>query len=150
MAGKIIGRATIRADGKSFSTENGATLNPGGFAREPVNSDQGYAGYAETHVNAEVSCNVICDDETNVTTLNAITEATLTFECGNGVAYVVRRASVAEPAQLDTSNNRATVAYFVFKVLWTLVYVAFLIFVAYWLLRILWSMAALIAEVIFF
>jgi hypothetical protein len=108
MAGKIIGRAYIRLNGETIDSQNGATLNPGGFTREAVNSDSGYAGYTEKHVNAEISCSVVVTDETDIVKLGAITEATVTFEAGNGAVYVIRRGTVAEPPEYNSGDGTAS------------------------------------------
>ncbi|MDR2507611.1 MAG: phage tail tube protein [Candidatus Accumulibacter sp.] len=103
----IIGRAYIRVNGMNLNSLNGATLNPGGFTREPVLSDYGYAGYTEKTVNSEVSCDVAISDVDDITALGKIVDTTITFEGGNGAVYVIRHASVSEPPELDSSENKA-------------------------------------------
>lgn len=112
MAGKIIGRAYIRLNGQTIDSMNGATLNIGGETREPVNSDSGYAGYTGKEVNSEITCDVVVTDETDLTALAAITEATVTFESGNGAVYVIRRGTVAEPPEYNSADGTASLKIF--------------------------------------
>jgi hypothetical protein len=112
MAAQLSGRAYIRHNGNTFRSMDGAKLKPGGIVREPVNSVHGYAGYTEKQTNAEVSCDVVCEANTNLVELNQISGATVTFESSNGAVYLIRDASSTGEMEFDSSTSVASITLF--------------------------------------
>jgi len=99
---KIIGQVEITAGGITFEVLPGATLNPGGVTRQSVMSTRGRAGFTETVTAASVTCTIVFNSTADIVTLRDMTGATLMFDCGNGVSYVVRNADVLNPPPLDS------------------------------------------------
>jgi hypothetical protein len=112
MSGLLNGRAFIRHNGNTFRSMDGAKLKPGGIAREPVNTVHGYVGCNERQINAEITCDVVCDVETDLIALNNITGATVTFETSNGATYLIRNASTNGEMEFDSSTSAASITLF--------------------------------------
>ncbi|HTN30671.1 MAG TPA: phage tail tube protein [Pseudomonas sp.] len=105
MSGKVTGIATIRVDGREIPTERGATLNPGG-----VNRTTRMAG-RRVHFNEEpvaptLQCTVLHTPDVDLIELNAITNATVLFECDNGQDYMLSGAFVTETAELNSGEGQ--------------------------------------------
>ena len=107
MAGKnqITGRAKIKVDGKSLSSESGATLNPGGSNRPPKTGGGKVHGYSEEDVAPSLECVIFHKKDTSIIELSDITGATVTFDTDTGVQFILRDAWTSEPAALDTANG---------------------------------------------
>lgn len=115
MAKQITGKAFIRVDGAELETLEGATFNPGGMSREPVNGYAAY-GYKESVVNPLVTCSIAHTSDISLKELEAIVDATVIFETDTGKRFIMRESWVTEPPELDAtagtvSLNLAGIAY---------------------------------------
>lgn len=99
---KLTGRAYIDVPGFGrLSTNQGATLNPGGKNRSEVISDQAVEGFREALAAPEVTCTVNHRSGVSLKQLGDITNANITFETDTGSVWVVRNAWAVEPTALS-------------------------------------------------
>lgn len=103
---RITGIATIMVDGTRLATENGATLDPGGYNREPERHG-GDTYYKEDEVPPMVECNVLHTSETDIIALSNITGATIVFEANTGQKYILRGAFATTPVPLDSGSGKS-------------------------------------------
>ena len=112
MAGKLFGRAFIRVNGSTMPTIAGTgKINLGGIERTAVNGDFGFLGSTEKTVNGEVECDVAVDAALDLQALGNTVEATITFECDSGQAFVLRNAVLAAPIELQSGDGKATLRF---------------------------------------
>lgn len=104
---KKFGRATVRVNGKSYDTERGSTLDPGGVKREPRPGSNSTGGFTEELVPAKVEVTILFGEGDSLAEINAITDATIVFECDTGQTYIVRNGYSAEPVQLTEGEGKA-------------------------------------------
>jgi hypothetical protein len=95
---RVLGRATIKFDGRVLLTNKGAKLNTGGVERKTVEGDVVH-GYAEEVKAPFVECEVSVTKDTSLMEYNNITDATVTFECDTGQIYVLRNAWSEKPSE---------------------------------------------------
>ncbi|NBB17554.1 hypothetical protein GVN21_19505 [Caulobacter sp. SLTY] len=91
MSGKIHGRSTIKANGKTYKTMKGATLDPGGISREPKPGDNDADAYTETLDASTMECSIQIREGTSLAEIQALTDATLMFVCDTGQTYMIRK-----------------------------------------------------------
>jgi hypothetical protein len=103
------GRITIKVDGDSLQSKEGASLQVGGIQREPVMSDQGGIFHKEKFEPSMIQATLIHTTQTDLDTLRALTSATINFEGDDGVVYVVRGAFFTSAGEL--SNGEISVSF---------------------------------------
>ena len=109
MAMRIQGRVTIKNDGVSLNSENGAEIMLGGIPRAWVGNDQGGGGYQEGVVMpGQVSCTVLVDELFRAEGFDG-TNLTIEFNADNGLAFVIREAFLTD--RLSISNGKCAVVY---------------------------------------
>ncbi|MDR1368486.1 MAG: phage tail tube protein [Candidatus Accumulibacter sp.] len=106
------GIAYIRVDGLTLASMPGATLNPGGFTREPVITDSGIVGSIEKPVEARVKCDAAISTEDDLAKIAATVNATITFETSAGATYLVRAAVCAAPPEYSSDSAKASLEFF--------------------------------------
>lgn len=104
MSGKLTGIATIRVDGKEYSTEKGATLNPGGPKRTPKTSGN-RVFYTEERVPPSIQATALHSEDVDIIEVGNIVNATVLFECDNGQDYMLTGAFVTDPAELNSGEG---------------------------------------------
>lgn len=106
---QLQGRATIKRDGVSFVTANGATLMFGGRPREAVSDDQGRIHYREGETTpGGVRCTVLVDADFRQANVNGA-DLTVEFVADTGQTYVINEAFLVTPIEL--SNGQVEVEY---------------------------------------
>ncbi|TKF30788.1 phage tail protein [Vibrio kanaloae] len=103
--GKILGQVTVRANSKQLKTKKGSTLNPGGTSKTPHVGPKRIWGFSEDFVPSTLSTVIAADEDVDVVEINAMTDATLTWEGDNGVDYMITGASPQEPFVLSDSGE---------------------------------------------
>jgi Phage tail tube protein len=103
---RITGIAEITVDGQRLATENGATLDPGGYNREPERHG-GDTYYKEEEVSPSLECNVLHTSETDILALSAITGATVIFKANTGQRYMLRGAFATATVPLDSGSGKS-------------------------------------------
>lgn len=104
--GRITGIAEITVDGKRLATENGATLNPGGFNRVPERHG-GDTYFKDEEVPPMLECNVLHTSETDIIALSNIVGATVLFKANTGQRFQLRGAVTTEVVPLDSSSGKS-------------------------------------------
>jgi hypothetical protein len=97
---QITGKATIRVDGRTYQTLDGATLSLGGQTRTTVKGDVVH-GYKEEVMEPTLECKVSHTSDISLIAMSAVTAATVEFETDTGVIFILRDAWCAEPASLS-------------------------------------------------
>lgn len=107
MTSKYLGRVFIRANGESLaSTPDSASLDPGGITRSEVMGDHGYLGYTEKMAPGVIECEIAVNANTSAQRIQAITDATITFEGDTGQVWVVRNAACAETVKIQNGKAK--------------------------------------------
>lgn len=102
---QITGMATVKVDGSELLSEVGATLNVGGRSREAVLGPRGVQGYRESPEAPELTVTIRHTNDTDMLSLARITDATALFETDTGDTYLLRRAFITEPPEVDASTG---------------------------------------------
>lgn len=109
MAKQTQGRATIKKDGVSLVTANGATIMFGGRPRESVSDDQGGIHYREGDTTpGGVRCTVLVTEDFRQANVEG-TGLTVEFVADTGQTYIINDAFLSTP--LEMSNGQVEVEY---------------------------------------
>lgn len=98
---QITGKCTVRVDGEELLKEVGGTLNVGGSEREAQMGPRGVNGFKENPVAPSLQITAHHTADTDIVRLAGISSATVLFETDTGHSYLLRRAFVTEPPELD-------------------------------------------------
>jgi hypothetical protein len=101
----ILGEATIRANGTELKTTGTAKFYPGGKRRTTHTGGGKVRGFSEQTVEPYIECQLAADNDVDVIAINAITDATITFEGNNGLSYMVTGATLAEPIGISDEGK---------------------------------------------
>lgn len=101
---QVIGRATVKYNGKILLTDKGAKLNLGGVNRKAVVGDRVH-GYAEEAVEASIDCVISVTKNTNLNEIKAITDATITFEADTGQLWALKNAWSSVPPEITAGEG---------------------------------------------
>lgn len=88
---KLIGRATIRLNGKFVDTQEGAQLTPGGIKNNERMGTHNFH-YNESLMPAILTCSVPVSAGVSITELQRMADAEITFEADTGQSYIIRNA----------------------------------------------------------
>jgi hypothetical protein len=103
--GQLTGRATVTAAGKRLPTkEKTAKINIGGVTRKGEMGDGGVLGYTETGEVPFVECVIAHSANVSLAEINAITDATVSFDTDTKKSYVLRNAWCAKANELDKGD----------------------------------------------
>lgn len=105
----VFGRAFITIGGKRYNTKEGATLKLGGISREPVVGDSGLAGSQEKIEAGQIECTIIATADVSVTDIQAIKDASVSFDCDNGKSFVSSDAFNGPVPDLSRDGIKATI-----------------------------------------
>lgn len=109
---KYLGRAFVRANGLTIASLPGsAKLNPGGVERSPVVGDFGMLGYTEKPIHAEVECDIAVGADTDLAALQNMVDGTVTFEGDTGQTWIVRKACLAAPINVQSGDGKASIKF---------------------------------------
>jgi hypothetical protein len=114
--GQVLGEVTIRSNGKQFKTKGGAVLNPGGYSRTQHVGPGKVWGKSKKYSPPSIEMVIAADEDVDVMEINAIEDATLTWEGDNGVSYMMTKASTNEPASLREESGDIATTFFGDKV----------------------------------
>lgn len=110
----VFGKAVISIAGKRYNTKEGASLDIGGISREPVMSDSGLAGSQEKYEAGKIECTIIATGDVSVTEIQAIKDASVSFDCDNGKSFISADAFNGPIPSLSRDGIKATI-YGMFK-----------------------------------
>lgn len=102
--GQLLGRATIRVDGRVIETAKGASLDLGGTKRNPIVYGR-KVGYAEETMNAMIEGETSLEEGMTLEDLRNIAGAVVTFACDTGQSYVVRDAFITDTINLKDGDG---------------------------------------------
>ena len=109
MSMKIQGRVTLKKDGTTLNTKNGAEIQLGGIPREWVANDQRGGGHREGEcMPGVVTCTVLVDQNFVASGFDG-DDITIEFITDNGLTFVIREAAMKDP--LSISNGECQVVY---------------------------------------
>ncbi|HEX7124682.1 MAG TPA: phage tail tube protein [Thermodesulfobacteriota bacterium] len=94
--GRVLGRATIKADGQLLETKPGAKLDLGGVTRSSILSNSS-VDFAEQPKQARLECEISLKGGMRLADLQKMRDVTVTFEADTGQSYVVRNAFLVDP-----------------------------------------------------
>ncbi|MDM5074681.1 MULTISPECIES: phage tail tube protein [Aeromonas] len=114
--GMILGEVTIRANGKQLKTKAGAVLNPGGYTRTQHTGSGKTWGKSRKYSPPSIELVIAADEDVDVIEINAMENATMTWEGDNGVSYMMTQASTNEPATLREDSGDIAATFFGDKV----------------------------------
>lgn len=101
---QVLGRAYIKYNGTVLRTNNGAKLNTGGVERKTVKGVEVH-GYAEEATEPFIECEISVKSDTNLSEINSITGATITFEADTGQTWVLRDAWIEKPCEVTAQEG---------------------------------------------
>lgn len=109
---KILGRATIKVNGKLLDSNKGSTLDIGGVKRTSKMGNSGTHYFMEEPVPAKVELSVPHSADVNLREIHDAVEVTLNFEGDNGQTFVIPKAVSTEA---PTTGDQDGDAKFVFE-----------------------------------
>ncbi|MGT2507911.1 phage tail tube protein [Cupriavidus basilensis] len=99
MSKQVMGRAYITVAAQRLASVPGtAKLNTGGVERTAQLSDAGGVYYTEKPVAAELECDILITQDTDILALNRTTDAVVLFQADSGQSYMVRNGFVVAPS----------------------------------------------------
>ena len=100
-----LGKAFIKWDGKLLESMPDAKLSLGGVERAPVIGANAVHGFSEKIKESTLECEISMSAETRLAELNAIQDATITFEADVGQTYIMRNAFLTEPPTVTAGDG---------------------------------------------
>ena len=97
---RILGRATIKVDGRELDAKRGSTLDPGGEKRTPVVGSRRVHGFSGELTPPMLEVKITQSPEFGLEEIRAIEEATIVFDGDDGVSYVLTGAFCTDPPKL--------------------------------------------------
>lgn len=108
---QVIGRVTISTASLGVvRSKPGASLNLGGVKRDPVEDDQGVAGFTEATQAPTLDATFVKKAGVSMQALAGITNEDISFEGDDGSHYVLREAWCAEPPELSNDGIKVKFA----------------------------------------
>ncbi len=112
MAKVFLSRVWLRINGQLMETDPTTTkVDLGGFEREAVVTDQGFAGYTEKPKEANVETTIRVSSDTDLIAMKDWTNAVITLQYNSGQIFVMRDATITEPPSLS-SDGKCTLKFF--------------------------------------
>lgn len=98
---QVTGRVFITIAGKRITSKEGATLKYGGIEREAVVADAGVVGPMEKIVAPEINCVIAHTKDVSLKEIQAIQDATISFDTDTGRSFVMRDSFFASGLDLS-------------------------------------------------
>lgn len=106
---KLTGLATIKINGDTLRSKEGASLKVGGPVKKAESDVNGFAGHSVEAIKpGEVKCTLIHAGDTDLTALQNIEGATVVFETDSGQHYLVRDAATEGEVELKGKEVELT------------------------------------------
>jgi hypothetical protein len=96
----LTGKVYIALNGQRIRSKEGASLDIGGFKRDPAVSDAGVDGFTEAIAVPRVECKVNHAPEISLKGLQDFKDGTLVFETDTGKVFSLLGAWCAEPPKM--------------------------------------------------
>jgi lipopolysaccharide export LptBFGC system permease protein LptF len=101
---QLLGRASIKYNGKLLRTEKGAKINTGGVKRKGQEGDT-VLGFSEETAIPFVECEVAVAKGDSLLDLNKVTAATITFEADTGQTWILKDAWLTDPTEATAGDG---------------------------------------------
>jgi hypothetical protein len=101
---QVLGRATVKFNGRVMLTDKGAKLNLGGVNRKEVVGDQVH-GYAEEAVAPFIDSVISITKDTSLEDIQAVTNGTVTYEADTGQVWVLKNAWSSVPPEITAGEG---------------------------------------------
>ncbi|EOW9277932.1 TPA: phage tail tube protein [Vibrio cholerae] len=101
----VLGEVVIRSNGKQLKTKKGSTLNPGGFNYTDHPGPGRSWGTSREFVPPTMQMVIAAAEDVDVMEINAIRNATMTWEGDNGIDYMMTGCSPQSPFTLSDSGD---------------------------------------------
>ncbi|MCX7071212.1 MAG: phage tail tube protein [Gammaproteobacteria bacterium] len=111
MASRILGRATIKVDGRELNTKRGSTLDPGGEKRTAVVGSRRVHGFSSELMAPSLELKITQTPEFGLEEIRAIEDATVLFDGDDGVSYVLSGAFCTDPPKLSEVDGEITATF---------------------------------------
>jgi hypothetical protein len=108
---RVAGTCFLKRDGVQYSLMGSLTIQPLSLEREGVSGLDGIHGFSERSVVPYIEAEITKTPELSLSTLEGVTDSTITAECADGTVYVLRNAWFAGLAELDAGEGKVTVKF---------------------------------------
>jgi len=108
---RVLGQATVKVDGETFSTAGDTQLEIGGPSREAVTGDYEAGAFMEKTMPAKATVNLLYKAGVSLANLRAIDNATVTVETDIGETWLMSNAYVAEVISFSSSDGKAQLVF---------------------------------------
>jgi Phage tail tube protein len=107
---KRLGKAIIKIDGITLETMPGATLDPGGIARETQVGANAVLGPTEKMAQSKLECTVSIRAGVSIAQLQK-SMVSVTFQGDTGQMWAIAKAWCMQPPMIDSGNGTARLIY---------------------------------------
>lgn len=101
---QVLGRATVKSNGKALLTDKGAKLNLGGVTRKEIVGESVH-GFAEEATAPFIDCVISVSKDTDLDEIKNITNATVTYEADTGQVWVMKEAWSSVPPEITAGDG---------------------------------------------
>ncbi|EJL6357295.1 phage tail tube protein [Vibrio cholerae] len=101
----VLGEVVIRSNGKQLKTKKGSTLNPGGYTYTDHMGPGRSWGSSREFSTPTIQVVITAAEDVDVLEVNAIRNATLTWEGDNGIDYMMTGCSPQAPFTVSDSGE---------------------------------------------
>jgi hypothetical protein len=113
MANELVtGVVILRLNGKSIRSQEGATLEMGGYERKPRQADGITIGFSRKPVEATVKADLVHTSISDLDAINNLDDGTLVFECDSGVVFTLANVFCMKPPSLKGGDSSAVAVEF--------------------------------------
>lgn len=111
MAGKVLGRAIITANGRRIESNKGAKLMVGGVKRNSVLTAHGRAGYQEEQTASRVEGTFPLKAGIKLKELQGLVDVTVLFQADTGQLYTCAHSDWMDPPETDDQSGNVPFAF---------------------------------------
>ena len=105
---QVTGRVTIKINGETLRSKEGASIHLGGVKRTPVVTDQGEVHYTEKFEESAVVCTLVHLATTDIKAIQAFKDGSLLYAADSGASWVLSNAFFAEMNPLQNGEFQVT------------------------------------------
>jgi len=102
---KLLGKARIRINGKTYDTMKGASLDIGGDVAVTKTSAHKVAGYSDEMRPSRLECKIPAGGDVSLDELRKIRDASYVWEGDNGKIYTVPKSWTADTVKQTDSDG---------------------------------------------
>jgi hypothetical protein len=106
MSRRVMGKALIKAAGRTLDTLPGSSLDVGGVTRETVNGDNRVIGYTSKPRPSKLECEIAVVPGLSAAEIGRWEDVTVTFQADTGQTWVIPGGWVTEPPMLTAADGK--------------------------------------------